>query len=223
MKFGQIGAGDGIFRHSIHPLSFRGRQFANEKLIQLRPQTDGSLLTSVAWERYVPTAEYVHRYGCKVALHINEKKRKEQAEGARKSKLKTQYVYCGAYRLKAGAVRALVGTPNLDEVISADVVHHIEEGEIAHADLRIVLKSQDLDVEGTKTAIIDRLWSAFAGPLRHVCDCDRDIIQHPAADLPVPPAGAYSDTRPYFLRFLCIIRFHLYSWLWRNFMLTGLP
>lgn len=214
MRCRRIPDGDSLFRQSIYPLSFRGRVFAWEKWLRLSDQTDGSLLASLTWERYVPTTELVHGYGCRVASRMNEKKR---AAGTFKDK--SRHVYCGAYQLKGKAIRALAAADGLGEILSADVVHHVEEGEIAHTDLRIVLRpGGGSNVEGTKTAVLDRLWNACSGPLKHICDDDKDIVAHPSSSLITPPAGPYSDDRSYSLRLWCIIRFHICNWLWRAFL-----
>src|ERR1700675_5179541 len=208
---GYIPDGDSLFRQSVYPVSFKGRAFAREKCLKLYEQDDGSLLASLTWERYAPTEELINSYGCRLAFRRNEKKR---AEG--KLKDKDRQVYCGAYELKGKAIRALATSDELDEVLSADVVHHVEEGEIAHTDLRIVLKPGSLNIDGTKTAIVDRLWSGCSGPLRHTCDCDRGMVEHPSSSLITAPAGDYSDIRPYWLRLWCIVRFQICNWLWRN-------
>lgn len=173
-------------------------------------QKNGTLLGSLAWERYVPTTKHVHAYGCRVAFSMNEKLR---AEG----KVERRRIYCGAYRLNGSAVRALATSDALDDISSADVVHHIEKGEIAHTDLKISLKPGGLNVEGTKTAIVDRLWNRCFGPLKHIADCDRDIEPHPSSDLSTPPAGPCSDTRSGLYRIWSLIRFRIYSWVWRSF------
>lgn len=172
---------------------------------------NGSLLTSVAWERYVPTVKHIHCYGCRIALLRNQPK---QEKGH-----KTRSVYCGAYQLKADAVRALASAEQLDEILSAEVVHKIESGEIAHTELIIFLKPDVFNIEGTKTAIIDRLWNVCSGPLSHKCDYDLDIAPHPSLSLSTPPAGAYSDTRSYLCRLWYIIRFQVHFWFWRANML----
>ncbi|MGB8989101.1 MAG: hypothetical protein WCC37_21050, partial [Candidatus Sulfotelmatobacter sp.] len=64
-----------------------------------------SLLGSVTWEKYVPTTELIHRYGCRLASHMNEKNR-----AAGKSKDKDRRVYCGAYELKGKAIRSLAAS-----------------------------------------------------------------------------------------------------------------
>jgi len=212
MRCGRIPDSDGLFRHCIHPLSFRnrGRRFASDKLVYLKPdENERTLLGSLAWERYVPTTRYVHDYGCQIASFMNEKLHAEGKSGRR--------IYCGAYQLNGRAVRALATTEALNEISSADVVHRIENGQIAHTDLRISLKPGNYDVEGTKTAIVDRLWNACSGPLRYIDGSDQDIVPHPSSDLCTPPAGAYNDTRSHLYRLWSLIRFQIYSWFWRRF------
>jgi hypothetical protein len=214
MSCRRISDGDSLFRQSVHPLAFKGKRFAWEKCLMLYDEPDGSLLASLTWERYVPTTELVHDYGCRLAFGMNEKKRI-----AGKLTDKNRNLYCGAYHFKARAIRALSTAEGLNEILSADVLHHVELGEIAHADLRIVLKPGGApDIEGTKTAILAQLWNMCSGPMKHVCDCDKNISEHPSSSLAIPPAGVYSDTRSSLSRFWSIIRFHICGWLWRNFV-----
>ena len=215
MRCSHIPDGDSLFRQSIHPVSFKGEAFAWAKCLMLYDQPDGSLEASLTWERYLPTTEAVHDYGCRMAFRRNEKKRI-----AGNLTDKNRNVYCGAYELKGKAIRELPTIEGLNELLSAGVVHQVEEdGEIAHAALKIVLKPGGApDIEGTKTAILDRLWNACSGPMKHICDCDKNISQHPSSSLATPPAGVYSDTRSSLLRFWCIIRFHVCGWYWRNFV-----
>lgn len=213
MEWGHILDDDSLFRSSIYPVSFKGKQFAPERLIKLHDQADGSLIASLAWERYVPTIEYVHEYGCRLSFRINQKKR---AEG--KFKEKNRHVYGGSYHLRADALRALANTGGLGKISSTDIIHQIEEGELAHASLIILPMAGNSIDEGTKTAILDRFWNACSGPITHICDCDHDVNPHPSVCLNSPPAGAYIDTRSYLLRRWCIIRFKIYNWVWRRFL-----
>ena len=165
MKFGRVPDGDRLFRLCIHPISFNRKSFAPEKMWYLKLQADGALHGSLAWNRYAPAPEYVHGYGCRLAAGINEMKKRSG-----KFKEGNRHYYCGAYELSGSAIRELASIPELDEIASSDIVHQVESGEIAHADLRIFLKPGLFNIEGTKTAIVDRLWSKCSGPLRHVCD-----------------------------------------------------
>ncbi len=210
MKLGRVSDGDSLFRHCVFPIAFNNKGVVQEKMWNLTPMEDGALHGSLAWERYAPTVDYVHGYGCRLAFGRNEKKRKTG-----KFKEKERQHYCGAYQLRGHAVRALAITPELDEIASADIIHQIEAGEIAHADLRIFLKP-GIDLEGTKTAIVDRLWHACSGPQRHICDCDKDIPAHQSSNLQTAPVGEYSDARPWPFRFLRIIIFRVFRWLWLN-------
>ena len=198
---------DGLFRYCLFPTSFSRRRFVEAKFLKLYDQEDGSLLASVAWERYVPSLKLVHEYGCRISSRINERLR-----AASKFNSKTRNVYCGAYRLVANRIRALGDTEGLDEVLSADVVHHPEDGEIAHTDLRIVLETGEYDREATKTAIVDRLWNECTGPIKHACECDLDVQEHPSIELPVPPRGTYLDQRSLINRFWQIAQFHICQW-----------
>ena len=212
---GHIPDGDSLFRQSVYPIAFRGSRYAHQKLLKLNyDEGSGSLLASVTWERFVPTPELIHGYGCRLAFRMNEKERTRTAD---KLKEKNRRVYCGAYELKGKAIRALANSDELNEILSADVIHRVEDGEIAHTDLRIILRLERVvNIEGTKTAIVDRLWSNCSGPLRHICDCDKGMAEHPSSSLTDAPAGAYSDTRSFFFRLWYIVRFQICNWLWRN-------
>lgn len=200
-----------LFRHSVYPTSFRGRNFAPEKLLKLNDEVNGEeklIVASVAWERYMPTPKYVHLYGCKLAFKRNEKARREG-----KYKEKNRQFYCGAYQIKVRAVRALINL--VPEILCADVIHQIEDGAIAHTALKFHLRLGEFDVEATKTAIIDRLWNASCGPLTHICECDHDLKDHPSSILLDAPSGTYSDSRHFISRLGAVIRFHVLNWLWK--------
>jgi hypothetical protein len=208
---------DHLFRHSVHPVAFRGQALAPALFFHLT-DIPGGFLGSLAWERYEPTAEMVHAHGCRMTRRRNDSLR---AEG--KFKERNRRVYAGAYQLTARAVRALVGAENLHDIVSAEVVHHIEEGEIAHTDLRITLRPDTVDVEGTKTAVVDRLWRSCRGPLKHVCEGDADIADHPSSRLIPAPQGPYSDSASEFRRCWRLIKFRIWSWLLRRvFQCEGL-
>jgi len=215
MRYRRIPDTDSLFRFCNYPLSFKnqGKRFAYEKMWNLKPRKENgtTLVTSLAWQRYVPTTKYVHASGCRIAFRWNEKLR---VDGRFE---KDRRIYCGAYRLNAIAVRALASTHALDEISSSDVIHRPENGEIAHTDLRISLKPGIDDVEDTKTAIVDRLWNACSGPLRYIGVCDQDVKQHPSSALITPPAGPCSDTRSQLCRVWSCIRFQICRLVWRTF------
>lgn len=217
MKLGPIGEHDGLFRHLVFPLAFRGRAFQWEKGMKLWDEPDRTVLASVAWERFVPTIAEIHGYGCRLAFRMTEKKQKEE-----KYREKDRRIYCGAYQFKAGQIRAIARTEGLEDVLSADVIHHIEDGEIAHADLRFTLSEEPkFDIEGTKTAILVRLWHSCNGPLVRKCDCDNDILDHPSSALPTPPSGPYKDMRSSSQRIWYLLRFKLLYWLWTAGYITS--
>jgi hypothetical protein len=212
MKADQIGEQDSLFRHVVFPLAFGGRAFQWDKTMKLFDEPDGSILASLAWERYVPTTAHIHAYGCRLASRMNADQQKKD-----KYREKDRRIYSGAYQLRADHIRALATTNGLEEVLSAEVIHHVEAGEIAHTDLRITLKrDSEFGLEGTKTAILACLWNACCGPLVHKCDCDQEILQHPSHSLPDAPSGPYRDMRPYLERLWYLLRFHVCSWLWRK-------
>lgn len=212
MLCGRIRDGDYLYRPLIFPLSFsRAETFIPSKLFHLAGDPEsGAILGSLVWERFAPTPEYIHAYGCRLAEKMNKK---QKTKG--KDRQKDRRVYCGAYGLRARSVRSLAGAEGLGEVVSADVTHLVEDGEIAHAELRIMLDAGTVNVEGTKTAILDRLVNASVGPLRHVCECDSDLAEHPSENLSIGQSGEYVNRRSYVNRLWRIVRFHLCVWFLR--------
>jgi len=204
---------DILYRHSIHPVSFRGQAFAADKLFHFKTQPDG-FEGSLAWERFLPTIDDVHAYGCRMARQRNELKK-----SAGTYKEKDRQIYAGAYCLNAAEVRTISHAEGLEELQSADVVHKIENGEVAHVSLKVVLKPGfDVDPEGTKTAVIALLWGDCQGPLKCACDYDSDIPNHPSTRLETPPSGAFSDQRSRFLRSWARIRFRFFDWFLRKIL-----
>ena len=199
---------DGLFRHVVFPNGFRSTKkrenarFDYQKLIKFYDNSDG-IHGSVAWERYLPTTKHIHGYGERLASRRNQglKNSGNFAEQKRN-------IYCGAYQFSAQAIRDIASNPDLSEITLAEVAHKVEEGEIAHADLRFVIDPTWQASEGTKTAIMDRLWNASSGPLRHISDCDQDLDPHPSIHLTTAPGGAYSDRRSWWVRSLWVLRFY---------------
>jgi hypothetical protein len=201
---------DNLFRHCTYPIAFRSKGFAREKFFHLT-ELPGRLESSLAWQLYLPSEKLVHEYGCETASGINEK-----ARAIGRFKEQNRKLYCGAYQLTAAAVRTLVGAENLNEIVGADVVHHVEDGRLAHVALTIVLADSLTDIEGTKTAIVDRLWNSCVGPMRHVCKGDEETGLRPGDELPIPPLGEYKDSRGRISRFLCLLRFYFWRWQWHK-------
>jgi hypothetical protein len=79
VSFGRIPDRASLFRHSVYPLSFKGKRFSSQKLFMLysNPGTGNDVIASVAWQKYLPTEQHIHGYGCRLAFKINEKKRQD--------------------------------------------------------------------------------------------------------------------------------------------------
>ncbi len=191
MAFERVPDQDALFRHCVFPESFKSGQkrFAREKVFKLYESQNGACLTaSVTWQRYQPTMLQLHRAGCRLARLRNSKNRGRSAGK----------VYCGAYQFYALSLADVIG---LDNVADAYAVHDPEEGEVAHVSLVFILRGDPLfSLSDTKTAILDRLWNATYGPLRHVCRCDRGLTSHPGALLEDAPFGPYSERRSFVRR-----------------------
>lgn len=202
---------DSLYRHVRAPVAFKKKSFNAARFWHLVSKPNGLIETSVMWGRYVPTEKYVHESGCRVAATHNERL------GAADTSPKTSpHVYCGAYHLNTRSVSELVGTPNLGEIIRADVLHAIENGELAHAAVRIWIDPDTQDVESTKTAIVDRLWTNSSGPLRFVCEQDKHLSQHPSTNLVDGPVGPHVDRRCFVVRLWYLLRFFICRWIWKR-------
>jgi hypothetical protein len=131
----------------------------------------------------------VHAFGCRLAANQN----RNQIRAGKKA----DRVYCGAYRLLPAEIHELARTENLAEVKKAEVLHAIEDGEFAHANLRFEIDTQGDEeaIEPIKTLIVDRLWKMSSGPEKHVCSCDDAALQHPSEELLIGPQGVYRDPR----------------------------
>ncbi len=197
---------DNLFRGAHHPLAFQKTVFRLAKFMKLYwDATNPRLIeASFVWDRYTPTQALVHAYGCRVSSRRNRKPGKRD-------------VYCGAYHLKAIDVRGLATTVGLPEVATADIVHQIEDNEIAHVGCIITLRAapDGEGVEGIKTIIVDRLWNACRGPLTHTCQSDRDLDPHPSDNLEAPPLGQSLDDRTIIQRAWCLARYWLLMLAWK--------
>ena len=203
MLWGLISNGDSLFRPAVHPLAFRNKRFHRLQYFKMYTMLDGSLQTSVVWEKLAPASRFVHGFGCRLARKMNTEQIVKQKDPDR--------IYCGFYEFPTQLVRSLPDMDGLEELASSDAIHAVEGDEIAHANFIVILKSTALDLEGTKTAIIDRIWNGCHGPATHCCECDLGVINHPMSLLPVPPLGKYEDKRTRTTRMLHILRFQLYK------------
>jgi hypothetical protein len=195
----------------VHPIVFKGRKtFASGKMFKLYDDENApnNVVSSVVWQKYVPTQKHVHGYGCRLVSKINDKR---QGEG--KLTIKNRHIYCGAYHLITGLVRGIATIDDGDNPVkSAVVTHRVEDGEIAHTEIRFILKPEISNIEAAKTEIIDRLWYACCGPLPFICDYDHDIAGHPSENLDPGPLGGYVDTRSRWSRIGDLVIFHVCQW-----------
>ena len=202
-----IPPGDNLFRGAHYPLAFRKTVFRRAKFIKLYwDATNPTLIeASFVWDRYAPTEGLVHAYGCRVSYRRNHRKPDKRD------------IYCGVYHLKVSHVRGLAATAGLPEVATADVVHQIEDNEIAHVgcDIRLGAAADEEGIEGIKTVIVDRLWSGCRGPLTHTCQMDRDLDPHPNNNLEVASLGPYLDDRTVIQRAWCLARYWLLMFVWK--------
>ncbi|MBU2739945.1 hypothetical protein [Acidithiobacillus concretivorus] len=127
---------DNVFRQCVFPVSFGGnksRRFSYQKLLRLK-ESGERLVTSVAWERYAPTTSHLHGYGCRLAEKRNTRSKFEDSYKEEK-----RSIYCGSYQLKLQNIRKLMLDPLLVEITDSQIVHAVEDGEIAHANLEFFL------------------------------------------------------------------------------------
>jgi hypothetical protein len=185
--------GESVWRSAVFPFAFKPKQKQLHTKSFFKLYTDQAAPftaeMSLALGKYAPTLPMVHRFGCRLAASQN---RDLDKRGKR-----TDRIYCGAYELRAGDIHALRGTANLLEVTRAEVIHAVETGEVAHANLRIEIDTGgDVEaVEQVKTLIIDRLWHRSAGPEKYVCLCDEKVDPHPSEWMQNGPNGSYVDRR----------------------------
>jgi hypothetical protein len=204
---------DNVFRSAHHPIVFRRNIFRPGPFLRLYNNPDPRTIeASFVCQRYAPELCYVHSYGCRISRGRNQNRRPEARD-----------VYCGAYNLKVGTMRGLATTNGLRGVIvRADVVHQIENNEIAHAALKIELDQnvQEDAIEGVKTAIVDRLWYWSYGPLLHRCYADRNLVPHPNTRLPPGLSGQYVESRSVAKRMCDLVRFGFLYAAWKAHLIS---
>jgi len=197
---------DNLFRGAHHPVSFNKRDiFKYGKFMKLFNDNNPRFIeASFILERFAPTLTYVHAYGCRTSSRRNARN------------LTRRDVYCGAYQLKVRDIRDLAVTDGLPEIAMADVIHAIEDNEIAHGSFQVRLKEDIVedDIEDVKTAIADRLWNKSRGPLAHHCRVDCDLDPHPSTNLPPAPLGRYNDDRALVARWSSLARFFWSRLVW---------
>ncbi len=209
MNFQGILPGDNVFRASIYPLFSGGGRFVPGKMLNISEEQDGSLLTSLVWERYAPSSKYVHAFGQRLADKMNA----NMLAKHRKISEKNRKIYAGAYQITAQLIRDMGNGIEVPNVESADVIYHIEDGEIAHADLRIYLKNEIQDAEGIKTEIVDYIWRECSGPLTPKFGQHEQSAENASKILEVPSKGRYQDRRSLPIKLVYHLRFYvLYLW-----------
>lgn len=182
-----IGEDVSLFRGIHYPTAFhdeRVRVLDTSKSINLNyNKSTNTIEASVVWQMLAPRMSDVHRYG-----------RRLSAERQARQKLD---VYCGVYQVTVARLREKCLDPNAPELTAIDAVHAVEKGELSHANLYFTLAPgiNDADLEDVKTFIVDRMWHALRGPVRHVGPASQYIADHPNEKLHDAPGGAYIDER----------------------------
>jgi hypothetical protein len=201
----QVRDGENVFRSAVFPVAFKKKRLSPKGFLKLWSSNENPCILemSVVWRRFAPTDAMVHDFGCRLAASQNK--------GRVAAGQKADRVYCGAYQLNTKGIGALVNQPGLSEVTSATVVHEIEDGEVAHANCKILVDTggDEAAIEVVKTAIIDRLWHACLGPARHVCLTDIALDPHPSQLLEDAPFGIYRDLRTAPKRMIDVLLCHL--------------
>jgi hypothetical protein len=209
----KIPGGDELYRHAVHPAFLSKKQFAIGKFWNFGDTSGTVIEASLIWRRFAPVWQYVHSSGCDLAAARNAR---QNAKGSLTPKNRS--AYCGAYGLKAKAIRNLSRIEGYPEVVGAQVVHKVEDTDIAHAALLFRIDANTTNVEDVKTAIFDRLWRSTRGPAKHVCECDTDIQPHPSEKLDLAPGGNYEPAILPFADWFRRIRFRVESRLLKAFL-----
>lgn len=148
---------------------------------------------SVAWRKYLPLPADVHEYGCRIAAVMNANR---IDRGLTLIPLSNRRHYLGYYDLSLSEITSTQTTHYF-----CNVIHHEENGEIAHCCLFIILKEdtpENTPIKTERAQIISLLWEKLVGPERHVCNCDAEYYaaitqielpaQPPLAALPISTA-----------------------------------
>jgi hypothetical protein len=208
-----------LFRPIVHPFAFRKKKSGRGPLVpaglmHFKVNEDGSLAISLVWRRFAPTIGHVHAYGCRLAAGRNEEARLDGTYGD-----DTRQIYCGSYQLTAESVHQMVSSYSSD-LSAVEIFHEIENGEIAHVNVRFVLNPAK-DPHAVRTIIVNALVRTLKGPLLHCCCCDRDLEDHPNRNVAPALGGEYVDQRSCIERTFHLLLYHVACvWFWRE---IGLP
>jgi hypothetical protein len=204
--------GEFVWRSAVFPVAFKKKQLSNKAYFRLYASdaTPFVLEMSLVREKYAPALFMIHGFGCRLAASRNRALVKDGKPANR--------VYCGAYQIKVEDIRSLARLPQLSEVKKAQVLHIVEDSELAHSNMQIEVDTGgDEDaIEPIKTLIVDRIWSKSRGPSRHVCRRDKGLADHPSKWLTAGPNGAHVDGRSRLRVFIDVTRclLGLYPRLW---------
>ncbi len=193
--FGEVHEQESVWRSVVFPVAFKiskkQQQLSSKNFYKLYSEEGRPYVfeMSLARQRCAPTLEMVHRFGCRLASFQNKAQ-------ARRGKIQDR-VYCGAYELIAREVLALKDDAGLSQVKTIELFHSVENGEFAHANLRIEVDTNGDEeaVEPIKTEIVDRLWRLSAGPEKYVCLRDERLQPHPSELLSTGHRGRYVERR----------------------------
>jgi hypothetical protein len=179
--------GEQVWRSAVFPVAFKKKKLSQRALFKLYSAENSSFLLemSLVREKYAPSLDMMHGFGCRLAAGQNQNLIAKGKDADR--------IYCGAYQLRTEDIRRLSEEPQLPEVTKAQVLHIVEDDELAHANMRIEVDTggDEEAIEPVKTLIVDRLWNKSAGPARHICPPDQHVQGHPSTALEDGPNGSY--------------------------------
>jgi hypothetical protein len=210
----QVPDGEQVWRSAVFPIAFKKKKLSQRALFKLYSAEASPFLVemSLVREKYAPSLEMMHGFGCRLAAAQN---RNRVADGKAADR-----IYCGAYQLRCEDIRRLSEEPQLPEVRNAQVLHIVENDELAHANMQIEVDTggDEEAIEPVKTLIVDRLWSKSSGPAKHICASDTQVQDHPSEALEDGPNGPYAQRSNAWVRvevLLCILVRHptLRAWL----------
>lgn len=168
MTVAVIDGEDEIARCIIFPKAFQAAVHTDEALFVFG-QSDASGVSheSGVLCRLAPQDDEIHRIGCGIATHQNDRLQAEPGSPKRR-------YYCGFRKATAKDV-AISG-----EKFRVDLTLDGEGGEAAHIDIALSVKSDSRSERATiKTEVALVLAEVFGPAVPHVCVIDRDDARHP--------------------------------------------